>query len=91
METVKPITLCELKEKASKVQLKGEVISTINGKLEYNARTYALIGANIKFDDVVTNVDTSIKEALVSKIREIYNEFTITNDSNTIFIKEKTN
>lgn len=89
MSTVKPITLCALREKASKVQLKNSVIEIINTKLIYNAENYSLVGADIHFNELISNRSIGVKEALVSKIREIYTEFTITHDSINIFFKEK--
>lgn len=89
MSIVKPITLSELKEKASKVKLKDEIIKTINEKLKYNAENYSLIGTTISFIDLISNEDVGVKEALISKIKEIYTEFTITYDSVRIFFKAK--
>lgn len=90
MNNIKPVKLCDLKLKASKVKLKDSVIEIINTRLIYNAENYALIGTTISFIDLIGNEDVvGIKEALVSKIKEIYTEFTITYDSFRIFFKAK--
>lgn len=89
MSTIKPVSVFQLKQYADKLQISDKIIEFINTKLEYNAKNYGLIGANISFKQLISDTNWDINSALVKKLQEIYIEYTITYCTILIYIKPK--
>lgn len=89
MNTVKPITLCELQELTSKVKLTNSIVDLINKRLKENAEKYSVIAGEFEFKHLVQNPIPEIKVGIFNKVKQLYPEFEITMNNNRIFIKEK--